>query len=333
MPQQRPPLSILDLVPLSEGMSPADAIAVSMRAAQIADECGYRRYWFAEHHNTVSLASSATALLIAQAAERTENIRVGSGGIMLPNHSPLSVIEQFGTLVNMYGPRVDLGLGRAPGTDQVTAQLLARSSAEPEAFMQSVAQMRAWSSAEHAGEFRVNATAAEATEVPMWVLGSTVNGALLAAQLGLPFAFASHFAPQQMLQALKTYRDNFSSDRETAQIESPHTMVAVNVTVAETDERAEELFTTHQRMFAGVVTGKRQKLQPAAPIDDDLPEAVQMHVEQSLSVRAIGSPETVAAKLQQIAEQTGADELIVSGYYFEPEDRYRALQLLMDAWR
>ena len=189
------PLSLLDLVPISDGMTAREAITASMEAAKAADRLGYERLWFAEHHNTNSLASSATSLLIDRAASLTERIRVGSGGIMLPNHSPLAVIEQFGTLVQFHGDRIDLGLGRAPGTDQLTAQLLARTSAEPSAFLAAVEQMRDWSREEGSGDVPIHADVARGTEVPMWILGSTANGARLAAQLGLPFSVASHFAP------------------------------------------------------------------------------------------------------------------------------------------
>lgn len=326
------PLSILDLVPISEGMSTAQAITASMDGARAADRLGYHRYWFAEHHNTRSLASNATALLIGQAAGLTERIRVGSGGIMLPNHAPLTVIEQFGTLVQMHGNRIDLGLGRAPGTDPLTAQLLSRTSAEPSAFIESVAQMRAWSSTEHATTRQISAAVAEGTEVPMWVLGSTVNGAQLAATLGMPFAVASHFAPFQHLQALNVYRDRFDAQAQTAQIDTPHTMVGVNLVVSDTDDEAQRQYTTLQQMFLGVVTGQRQKIQPPRPIHEVAPQELVDRVEQTLAVKAVGSPQTVVEQLEQIVDSTGADELILTAYYADPADRLHALELLADAW-
>ncbi|WP_193104934.1 LLM class flavin-dependent oxidoreductase [Brachybacterium sp. FME24] len=326
------PLSLLDLVSISEDMSTREAIGASMAGAQAADRLGYERYWFAEHHNTDALASSATSLLIDRAASMTQRIRVGSGGIMLPNHSPLAVIEQFGTLVQFHGDRIDLGLGRAPGTDQLTAQLLARTSAEPQAFVAAVEQMRDWSRTESTGGLPISAAVARGTEVPMWILGSTANGARLAAQLGLPFSVASHFAPFQYLQALTTYRDNFNPRAESAQIDTPRTMVGVNLVVAETDEEAQRHFSTLQQMFLGVITGQRQKIQPPRPIDEVAASHLVQQVDQTLSIRAVGSPTTVVRQLEEIVAATGADELILTAYYYDPADRIKGLELLADAW-
>ncbi|MBB5832307.1 LLM class flavin-dependent oxidoreductase [Brachybacterium aquaticum] len=326
------PLSILDLVSISEGQSTREAIAASMEGAQAADRLGYERYWFAEHHNTNSLASSATSLLIDRAASMTERIRVGSGGIMLPNHSPLSVIEQFGTLVQFHGDRIDLGLGRAPGTDQLTAQLLARTSAEPSAFITAVEQMRDWSREEYTGGLPIHADVARGTDVPMWILGSTANGARLAAQLGLPFAVASHFAPFQYLQALETYRAHFDPSADSAQIEAPHTMVGANLVIAETDEEAQRQYTTLQQMFLGVVTGQRQKIQPPKDIEDVAAPHLLSQVDQTLSIKAVGSPATVVAQLEEIVAATKADELILTAYYYDPADRLKGLELLAEAW-
>jgi luciferase family oxidoreductase group 1 len=326
------PLSILDLVSISDGQSTREAIAASMEGAQAADRLGYARYWFAEHHNTDSLASSATSLLIDRAASVTERIRVGSGGIMLPNHSPLAVIEQFGTLVQFHGDRIDLGLGRAPGTDQLTAQLLARTSAEPGAFVAAVEQMRDWSREGSTGGLPISAAVARGTEVPMWILGSTANGARLAAQLGMPFSVASHFAPFQYLHALETYRAHFDPDAASAQIEAPHTMVGVNLVIAETDEEAQRQFTTLQQMFLGVVTGQRQKIQPPRDITEVAAPLLLSQVDQTLSIKAVGSPATVVSQLEEIVAATAADELILTAYYYDPEDRLRALALLAEAW-
>ncbi|WP_394215114.1 LLM class flavin-dependent oxidoreductase [Brachybacterium vulturis] len=326
------PLSILDLVPISEGMTTREAINASMEGAKVADRLGYERLWYAEHHNTNALASSATSLLIDRAASLTERIRVGSGGIMLPNHSPLAVIEQFGSLVQFHGDRIDLGLGRAPGTDQLTAQLLARTSAEPAAFIAAVEQMRDWSRQESSGSSPITAEVARGTEVPMWILGSTANGARLAAQLGMPFSVASHFAPFQYLHALDVYRENFNPDADSAQIAAPRTMVGVNLVVSETDEEAQRQFTTLQQMFLGIVTGQRQKIQPPRPIEEVAPGHLLSQIDQTLSIRAVGSPATVVRQLEEIVAATGADELILTGYYFDPADRLRGLELLAEAW-
>lgn len=329
------PLSILDLVPVSEGMTMREAIVASMGGAQAADRLGYERYWFAEHHNTRSLASSSTALLIDRAASMTERIRVGSGGIMLPNHSALQVAEDFGTLIQFHGDRIDLGLGRAPGTDQITAQFLARTSADPSAFMQAVGQMRLWSGTDQPEGLSVAADVAAGTEIPLWVLGSTTSGATLAAQLGLPFAVASHFAPFQYLQAIDRYRRSFDATADTAQIDQPRTMVAVNVVIADTDAEAERQFSTLLQMFAGVVTGVRQPIQPPrseAELAEILSPAVRAQSEQTLSIRAVGSPPTVVEQLEQIVRATHADELILTAYHHDPADRLHALELLADAW-
>lgn len=326
------PLSLLDLVPISDGMSPAEAIRASMDGAKAADRLGYARYWFAEHHNTAALASNATSILIDRAAGLTERIRVGSGGIMLPNHAPLAVIEQFGTLVQIHGDRIDLGLGRAPGTDPITAQLLARTSADPASFIDSVAQMRDWSRADQREGLRVAAPVARGTDVPMWVLGSTVNGAQLAAALGMPFAVASHFAPEQHLQALQVYRGHFDPSADTAQIVEPHTMVGVNLVIADTDEEAQRQYTTLQQMFLGVITGQRQAIQPPRDITQVAPAHLVHRVDEALAVRAVGSPATVVAQLEEIVARTKADELILTAYYFDPLDRIHALDLLAQAW-
>lgn len=329
------PLSILDLVPVSQGMSMRDAIAASMAGAQAADRLGFHRYWFAEHHGTANLASSSTALLIDRAASMTERIRVGSGGIMLPNHSPLRVAEDFGTLIQFHGDRIDLGLGRAPGTDPITAQFLARTSAEPSAFMNAVEQMQLWSADAPPQGLRVSADVATGTNIPMRVLGSTTNGAMLAAQLGLPFAVASHFAPFQHLEALETYRHQFDATADTAQIREPRTMVGVNLVVAETDEQAQREFTTLKAMFASVVTGQRRPIlapDEAARVWSDLDITIRSRVEQTLRVSAVGSPATAAAQLEKIVAETRADELICTAYHHDPAARIRALELIAEAW-
>ncbi|QGU06101.1 Limonene 1,2-monooxygenase [Corynebacterium occultum] len=325
------PLSILDLVSIPEGATAREAIATSMESAQLADQLGYHRLWFAEHHNTPNLASSATSLLISQAASVTEQIRVGAGGVMLPNHAPLMVAEQYGTLANIHGDRIDLGLGRAPGTDQMTAQALSRSSAEPQAFAQSIYDLQGWFGESGGAHSTPIVSAASAgTGVPIWVLGSTVNGASIAGQLGLPFSLASHFAPDQIDEAIAVYKEAFSTEMPTAQIDKPYVMAGVNVMVADTDEQAQREFTTVEQMFLDIRQGRSRKIQP--PVD---PESLpgQANPEQSmLRIKAVGSPQTVKAQLGEFVERTGVDELITVTYAFDPAVRQRSLQLLAETW-
>ena len=324
----RVPLSVLDLVGISEGATPRDAIEDSMKLAKIADTLGYTRLWFAEHHNTINLASSATSILIGRAASETERIRVGSGGVMLPNHAPLMVAEQYGTLAQMYSGRIDLGLGRAPGTDQMTARALSRSSAEPQEFAQNIYEMQGWFSDRGAGQTMPIVSAVSAgTNVPIWVLGSTVNGASIAGQLGLPFSIASHFAPDQVNQAIAVYRDSFTTEAPTAQIEKPYVLAGINVLVADTDEEAGREFTTILQMFADTAMGRRRKIQP--PID---PEQAREIDNPMLRIRAVGSPENVVRRLDEFVEETGADEIITTTYSYDPAVRERSLKLLAENW-
>lgn len=320
------PLNILDLVSISEGATAKDAIAASMESARLADRLGYRRLWFAEHHNTPNLASSATALLISQAASVTERIRVGSGGVMLPNHAPLMVAEQYGTLANIHDDRIDLGLGRAPGTDRMTAQALSRSSAEPQAFAQSIFDLQGWfGETGTAHSMPIVSAASAGTSVPVWVLGSTVNGASIAGQLGLPFSLASHFAPDQIDDAIEVYRNSFSTEAPTAQIDEPYVMAGINVMVADTDEEAERQFTTVEQMFLDIRSGQSRKIQP--PVDPDtIPR------QETLRIKAVGSPQNVKAQLTEFQERTGADELITVTYAFDPAVRDRSLELLAEVW-
>lgn len=299
-----------------------------MKLAKIADTLGYTRLWFAEHHNTINLASSATSILIGRAASETERIRVGSGGVMLPNHAPLMVAEQYGTLAQMYPGRIDLGLGRAPGTDQMTARALSRSSAEPQEFAQNIYEMQGWFSDRGAGQTMPIVSAVSAgTNVPIWVLGSTVNGASIAGQLGLPFSIASHFAPDQANQAIAVYRDSFTTEAPTAQIEKPYVLAGINVLVADTDEEAGREFTTILQMFADTAMGRRRKIQP--PID---PEQAREIDNPMLRIRAVGSPENVVRRLDEFVEETGADEIITTTYSYDPAVRKRSLKLLAENW-
>lgn len=325
------PLNILDLVSISEGSTARDAITASMESAKLADQLGYRRLWFAEHHNTPNLASSATSLLISQAATVTERIRLGSGGVMLPNHAPLMVAEQYGTLANIHGNRIDLGLGRAPGTDQLTAQALSRSSAEPQAFAQSIYDLQGWfGETGTAQSTPIQSAASAGTEVPIWVLGSTVNGASIAGQLGLPFSLASHFAPDQIDDAIQVYKDAFSTEMPTAQIDKPYVMAGINVMVADTDAEAEREFTTIQQMFQDIQTGQSRKIQP--PVDPTTLAGGGNRRDSMLRISAVGSPQTVKQQMDEFAERTGADELITVTYAFDPAVRNHSLQLLADTW-
>ena len=301
-----------------------------MASARLADELGYHRLWFAEHHNTPNFAASSTALLIAQAAGVTERIRVGSGGVMLPNHAPLMVAEQYGTLANMFGERIDLGLGRAPGTDGLTAQALSRSSAEPQAFARSIYDLQGWfSDTGTSHSTPIFSAVSQGMQVPIWVLGSTVNGASIAGQLGLPFSIASHFAPDQIDEAISVYRDAFTADAPTAQIDAPRVMAGINVMVADTDEEAERQFTVVEQMFLDVLKGQRRKLPP--PVD---PAELATHGGRNpmLRIQAVGSPEKAMAQMREFQERTGADELITVTYAHDPAVRDRSLRLTAEHW-
>lgn len=329
----RPALSILDLVPVADNQTVAEAIGASMELAVAADRLGYHRVWYAEHHNTVGVASSATQVLIGRAAGLTERIRVGSGGVMLPNHAPLAVAEQYGTLAQIHPGRIDLGLGRAPGTDPVTASALHRTAADPQSFANAVLDLSGWfSSGGRARSIPVEASVASGTDVPMWVLGSTTAGASLAAQLGLPFAVASHFAPDQLHDALAVYRSYFTPDAPTAQIDAPRTMVGVNVLVADTDEEAEFQFSTVLNMFLSIGRGSRERLRPPAPLAELGAVTAVERAKMMLRVRAVGSPETVVRQLEALGESTGADELITVTYAHDPAVRLRSAELLATAW-
>ncbi|MBV1781037.1 LLM class flavin-dependent oxidoreductase [Paeniglutamicibacter sp. ABSL32-1] len=325
------PLSILDLVTISEGSTARDAIAATMESARLADRLGYHRLWFAEHHNTPNLAASATALLISQAASVTERIRVGSGGVMLPNHAPLMVAEQYGTLAAMHGDRIDLGLGRAPGTDMMTAQALSRSSSDPQAFAGSIYDMQGWfSETGTAHSMAIKSAVSAGTQVPIWVLGSTVNGASIAGQLGLPFSIASHFAPDQVDDAIRVYRESFSTEAPTAQIDRPYVMAGINVLVADTDDEAEREFTVVEQMFMDVQHGRSRKIQP--PMHPATLAGQGGGNQPMLRIKAVGAPDTVKAQLEEFVQRTGADELIITTYAYDSAVRDRSLQLLADCW-
>jgi luciferase family oxidoreductase group 1 len=321
------PFSILDLAPVTQGSTPADALRNSLDLAQHAERWGYRRFWLAEHHNMVGIASAATAVVIGHVAGGTQTIRVGAGGIMLPNHAPLVIAEQFGTLESLYPGRIDLGLGRAPGTDQRTLRALRRDYANAEQFPQDVLEVQAFLGALQPGQ-TVQAVPGTGLNVPLWILGSSLFGAQLAAMLGLPYAFASHFAPDDLLQALQVYRAKFEAS---AQLDRPYAMVGVNAVVADTDEAARRLFTTIQQRFTNMVRGTRGVLQP--PIDDI--EAYwspieKAHASHMLRCSFVGSPATVRTALESFIAQTGADELMVASAIFDHAARLRSYELLAE---
>ncbi len=330
------PLSVLDLIAVSQGQSFRDAISASLEAVQLAEQSGYTRYWFAEHHNTASIASSATVVLIDRAASVTSTIRVGSGGIMAPNHSPLVVAEQFGTLVQLHGDRIDLGLGRAPGTDGLTSRLLNRTSAEPHAFAEAVLMMQQWMGPQGQPDgLPIQAGVARDTNVPMWMLSSTGNGGAIGAELGLPLSVAAHFAADTAQKSIATYRSLFSSKRPTAQITKPHVQVGVNVLVADTDAEARREFTSTLALNAWKFDPTAQRSPLTPPVDDlaaTMPRRLVDALDHHLRFQAVGSPATARAQLQRIVEQTGADEIIAVSYAYDPAVRHRSLQLLADAW-
>jgi len=322
------PLSILDLAVVTEGSSPKEAIQQSRDLAQKAEKLGYHRFWMAEHHNMENIASSATSVLLGHIADATQKIRVGSGGIMLPNHSPLIIAEQFGTLATIYPDRVDLGLGRAPGTDQLTASAIRPDRMQQvQNFPENVRELQKYLSSDNS-ESKVRAFPGEGTEVPIWLLGSSTDSAFLAAELGLPYAFATHFAPQQFIPALRIYRERF---KPSDQLEEPYFMPCVNVIVSETNEQAEFLSTSMLQMFMGVVTGDRSPMKPPVDSMDGIwNEHTKYAVKQMLAYSFIGSAESVKSDIEQFLEQTEADELMVSTYIYDHELRLRSYQLLAD---
>ena len=322
-----PPLSILDLAPVVEGDSTRQALLNSLDLVKLADGLSYRRYWVAEHHNMEGVASSATAVLVGQLAAATSRIRVGAGGIMLPNHAPLTIAEQFGTLAELFPGRIDLGLGRAPGTDRPTMRALRRSleSAGEDAFPNDVLELQAYL-APAAAEAPVRAVPGQGTEVPIWLLGSSLYGAQLAAYLGLPFAFASHFAPEMLMQALQIYRNTY---RPSTRHPKPYVAVGLNVIVAASDEEAQYLFTSIQQRFLGMVRGRRGTLPaPVASMEALWAPAEQAQVLRMLRESVVGSAGTVRAGLEATATRTGADEFIVACAVHSHALRRHSYQLL-----
>ena len=322
------PLSILDLVPVVQGGTPAEALRRSLDLAQHAERFGYTRYWVAEHHNMTGIACSATSVVIGYLAGGTKTIRMGAGGIMLPNHSPLVIAEQFGTLASLYPGRIDLGLGRAPGTDQLTWRALRRDAEASERFPQDVLELQALLAP--AGENqRIRAVPGAGTEVPLWILGSSTFGAQLAAALGLPYGFASHFAPGDLDHALEIYRQRF---KPSEQQQAPYVLTGVNIIAAETDAEARRLATSQQMSFAGIVRGERKPMAP--PIDDIetyWTAQEKEHAARMLSCSIVGGPETVRAGMKAFLERTRADELMIVSDMFDPAKRFRSFELIAKA--
>ena len=321
-------LSVLDLAYIGEGFTPADALANALDLAQHVEAAGFSRFWLAEHHNLAGIASAATALCICHVAGGTKTIRVGAGGVMLPNHSPMVIAEQFGTLATLFPGRIDLGLGRAPGTDQRTLQALRRGPDASEYFPQDVVELRALLGPPQEGQV-IHAIPGEDTNVPLWILGSSLYGAQLAAMLGLPYAFASHFAPQALMQAIAVYRERFEPSE---QLEKPYVMVGCNAIVADTEEEAKRLFTSPQQNFTRMVRGTRGQLPP--PIDDIEAFWTPMEKAQSASMLACsfhGSAATIKDKLAPLIETTGADELMVAAAIWDHKARVRSFELLAEA--
>ena len=318
-------LSVLDLAYIGEGFTPADALANTLDLAQHVEAAGFTRFWLAEHHNLAGIASAATAVCIGHVAGGTKSIRVGAGGIMLPNHSPMVIAEQFGTLEILFPGRIDLGMGRAPGTDQYTLRALRRGPDSSEHFPQDVLELQALLGPPQENQAN-HAVPGENTNVPLWILGSSLFGAQLAAMLGLPYAFASHFAPQALMQAVSIYREKF---KPSAQLAEPYVMVGCNAIVADTEDEARRLFTTPQQQFTRMVRGARGLLPP--PIDDIESFWSPMEKSQASSMLACsfyGSPETIKAKLDPLIEATGADELMVAAAIWDHKARVRSFELL-----
>ena len=321
------PLSVLDLAPIAEGGDAAMAFRNSRDLAVHAERLGYRRFWMAEHHSMPGIASAATAVVLGYVAEATSTIRIGAGGSMLPNHSPLQVAEQFGTLESLYPGRIDLGLGRAPGTDQAAMQALRRNlDTDPQQFPRDVVELLDYFAPADAGR-RVRAIPGEGLAIPIWILGSSLFGAQLAAMLGLPYAFASHFAPGMMMDAIAVYRERF---QPSAQLDRPYVMLGFNAFAAATDEEGARLASSMEQAFVALRSGNPGRLKP--PVEgyrDTLPPARAL-LRQVLSCSAIGSPATVCAALEAFVARTGADELMIVSQIFDHEARRRSYEIVAD---
>ena len=322
-------LSVLDLAFVPTGSSPAAALRNTLDLARHAERWGYTRYWLAEHHNMIGIASAATSIVIAHVAGGTKTIRVGAGGIMLPNHSPLVIAEQFGTLESLFPGRIDLGLGRAPGTDQRTLRALRRSPMDAESFPQDVLELQAYLGDLQPGQV-VQAVPGTGLKVPLWILGSSLFGAQLAAAFGLPYAFASHFAPADLMPALAIYRENF---RPSAQLDKPYAMVGANAIVAESDAEARRLFTSAQQAFTNLLRGTRgQLLPPIEDIERYWAPHEKAQAQRMLECSFVGSRATVRAGLERFVADTGADEVIVAAAIYDHAARLRSYELLAEGF-
>lgn len=322
-------LSVLDLAPIRQGGSAAETFQDSVSLAQLTEQLGYERYWLAEHHNIEGIASAATAVLIGHIAGHTSRIRVGSGGIMLPNHPPLVVAEQFGTLETLYPGRIDLGLGRAPGSDGATMQAMRRHArAGVDDFPAQLDELRGYLD-DASPQQRVKAVPGQGTHVPIWLLGSSGFSAQLAAKLGLPFAFAAQFAPGYLFEALRLYRDNF---QPSAHLDAPYATVGLPVIAAESDAMAHYLATTAQQKFLNLIRGKPTVSMP--PVEQlDWTPMERAQVEQFLGAAIIGGPETVKAQLSEFQARTGANELMINSDFYDHQDRLNSYQIVADAAR
>jgi len=329
MNKQKIAYSVLELALIPQGSTVKQTLNDALEAAKVAEANNYQRYWFAEHHNTANIGSSAPAILIGYVADNTERIRVGSGGVMLPNHSPLIVAEQFGTLAHLYPGRIDLGLGRAPGTDRATAQAIRSDFMQAaQSFPQELEKLQRYFSANNA-QAPIRAGVAEGTDAQLYLLGSSTDSAHLAASKGLPYSFASHFATTHLFQALKIYHEQFQPSEF---LQKPYTMVGINALVADSDAEAERLYTTLIRMFLGVLTGNTNAgLQPPTELTPDLREVLQhpaMH--QMLKYSFVGSKQTVKTQLQQVLDQVRPDELIVVSSTYHHADRIKSIRLFAE---
>ena len=318
------PFSILDLSPIAEGSTPSISLRNTLDLARHGERWGYQRYWLAEHHGMPGIASAATSVVMAHVAAGTSTIRVGAGGIMLPNHAPLVIAEQFGTLEALHPGRIDLGLGRAPGSDQTTARALRRTLAsDGDSFPQDVLELQDYLS--DTPRQRVLAVPGKGAKVPLWILGSSTYGAQLAAHLGLPFAFASHFAPQMMMQAIALYRDNF---QPSAQLARPYVMLGFNVFAADTDAEAQLRATSMQQAFVNLRSGRPSRLPPPrADYLQQLGPQERAMLDSVLSCSAIGAPDTVRRQLQDFIDRTGADELMITSQIFDHAQRLRSFEI------
>ncbi|WP_035671584.1 LLM class flavin-dependent oxidoreductase [Flavobacterium sp. 83] len=322
------PVSLLELAIITQDSNASETLQKTAVLAQLADGLGYNRFWLAEHHNMAHVASTATVVLIGYIASQTQNIRVGSGGIMLPNHAPLIIAEQFGTLEILYPNRIDLGLGRAPGTDSLTAQAIRKDFFEQsQRFPQNVAALQEFFSEDNATA-NVRAFPAEGTKVPIWILGSSMDSASLAAAKGLPYAFAGHFAPKQMHQAFEFYRDNFQPSEY---LDQPKTMACVNAIAADTDEEAQILSTSLTQMFLNLIRNDRKPLQPPLDsMDGIMSEQEHFHVNQMTACSFVGSKEKLIAELQQFIDYTRIDELMITSPIFNHQDKLKSIRIMKE---